>query len=368
MGYFYFGILRFLLWPLLIIGVIVYFLRRRGAREIPVSEDENWYLRFSLSREDTVSQLLLLLAILFLWITLLAFNRDLGDPLSWRTVALLTSCTAIFGAYFLKVLYLLPVGLVGMAGWWGVQAMRWLGMGSLSQGINFKTTAVLSGLALLALLFFCLGRSHEQEKRYKRFAMVYLVLGIFGISAALFVLSTKLGLAALAGMTKGSPFIDSWQVALSLFLLVISLVGVISHGVSKKLIFYPEALALGILGLLFVIIALLPEQELFITGGKRDLFYSMGNLSSSGVFWAIIFNLVIFLELLGLIFSGYIRRESWLINLGALFLFLLIITKYFDWFFTFLDKSVFFIGAGILLFVVGWLMERGRRYMIASIK
>jgi len=46
----------------------------------------------------------------------------------------------------------------------------------------------------------------------------------------------------------------------------------------------------------------------------------------------------------------------------------LIFVKYFDWFFTFLDKSVFFISAGVLLFVVGWLMEKGRRYMLAEIE
>jgi uncharacterized membrane protein len=83
--------------------------------------------------------------------------------------------------------------------------------------------------------------------------------------------------------------------------------------------------------------------------------------------FTLIYNIAIFLELFGLIYLGYMRGETWLINFGALFLFLLIIAKYFDWFFTFLDKSIFFIGAGILFFVVGWIMERGRRYMISNI-
>ena len=64
---------------------------------------------------------------------------------------------------------------------------------------------------------------------------------------------------------------------------------------------------------------------------------------------------------------GYVKKEKWLINLGAAFLFMLIIVKYFDWFFTFLDKSIFFIGAGILLFIVGWLMEKGRRNILQNI-
>jgi len=65
---------------------------------------------------------------------------------------------------------------------------------------------------------------------------------------------------------------------------------------------------------------------------------------------------------------GYLKRENWLINLGAFFIFILIFVKYFDWFFAFLDKSIFFISAGILLFVVGWFMEKGRRYLLSTIK
>ena len=130
-----------------------------------------------------------------------------------------------------------------------------------------------------------------------------------------------------------------------------------------------EFLAVLLLTLLFGVSALLPQQSMFLQAGSSYNFYSGGQeLSSNGVLWAIIFNFAVFFELLGLIFSGYLRRETWLINLSAFFLFLLIIVKYFDWFFTFLDKSIFFISAGILLFVVGWFMERGRRYMISNIK
>ena len=40
----------------------------------------------------------------------------------------------------------------------------------------------------------------------------------------------------------------------------------------------------------------------------------------------------------------------------------------FDWFFTFFDKSIFFISAGIILFIVGWFMEKGRKYMLSITK
>ena len=103
------------------------------------------------------------------------------------------------------------------------------------------------------------------------------------------------------------------------------------------------------------------KQIIFIGSRSREL-------SASGVLWAIILNVLLFGEIMGVILAGYGRKEKWLINLGVFFLFIFILVKYFDWFFDFLDKSVFFIGAGILLFAVGWFMEKGRRYMLAEMK
>lgn len=146
-----------------------------------------------------------------------------------------------------------------------------------------------------------------------------------------------------------------------------SLICVTIYSAIQKLLSPFELLAVFTLACLFGITALLPEQTMFVRG-SYGLFSSRGELSDTGVLWALIYNFAIFFELIGLIFSGYMRRDTRFINFGASFLFLLIIVKYFDWFFTFLNKSIFFIGAGILLFVVGWFMERSRRYMISNIQ
>lgn len=358
---FFFGILRFLLWPIIIIGLIVFFVRRRHKKSHP-SQDKEWYLQFALSKEDAVSQLFLLLSFFFLGVTLLAFNRDFGDPLTWRTILFITSVIGLVGAYYLKTIYTLVFSLVGLTSWWGAQAAQWI------DGKDIKTSALFAGLTFLALLFYSLGHLHEKQMKFKRFALVYLVLGIIAVTGALFFFSTKPGIGIIGEMTKGASFFGSWQLTLSLFVFLASLVGATLYSAAQKLLSPFELLAVFALTCLFGITALLPEQTMFVQAARSYGFYSGGELSSAGVLWALIYNFAIFFELLGLIFSGYVRRETWLINLGALFLFLLIIVKYFDWFFTFLDKSIFFIGAGILLFVVGWFMERGRRYMISNIK
>jgi len=100
----------------------------------------------------------------------------------------------------------------------------------------------------------------------------------------------------------------------------------------------------------------------------KNLFTESNELSGLGIFWAVVFNLMLFSEIVGIIFLGYFNNKNFFINLGIVFMSILIFVKYFDWFFAFLDKSIFFIGAGILLFVVGWFMEKGRRYMLSAIK
>ncbi len=352
----------FLFWLILIIGLVVFFIKRRHKKLNP-SQDKEWYLQFALSKEDAVSQLFLLLSFFFLGVTLLAFNYDFGEPLSWRAILFITSTIGLIGSYYLKTIYILTFSLIGMIAWWGAQAAQWIGQQDI------KISALFAGLSFFALIFYSLGHLHEKQIKFKRFSLVYLLLGILVITGALFFFSTKLGINVIEEMTKGGPFFESWQLTLSLFILLIFLIGATLYAKAQKLLSFFEMLAVFVLTFLFVIIALLPEQTMFVHAGRSYyLYYGENKLSSVGVLWAIIFNFAIFFELLGLILSGYLRRETWLINVGALFLFLLIIVKYFDWFFTFLDKSIFFIGAGILFFIVGWLMEKGRRYMISNIK
>lgn len=354
--------------PLLIIGLIIYFIisviKKRGEKGI---KEKNWYLQLSLSKEDIVSQFFFLFSVFFLGVTLLAFNKDLGEPLSWRTILFLVSVIGLVVAYYFKVIYTLAVSLIGLAGWWGVQAAEWL------RGKDIKGAPLLAGLLLIFVIFYLLGRFHEKEIKFKRVSIVYLILGLIPITAVLFFLSTKSGLRILEDITKGTSFFSSWEITLSLFLFLIFIIGILVYALSKQLIFRSEAVAIGFLVVLFCVMALLSEQTMFLQqegpSGVYEIITTTGQkLSSRGILWATFFNILIFLELVGIIFLGYLKQENWLINIGVLFIFILIFIKYFDWFFTFLDKSVFFIGAGILLFFVGWFMEKGRRYLLSLTK
>ncbi len=362
--YILYNIFSFLIWPIIIIGIIVFFIGRRR-KKARLSQDYDWYLQLAFSKEDAVGQLFFLLSFFFLGVTLLAFNKDFGDPFAWHTIVFFVSALGLAGAYYLRTIYLLVFSLVGLTSWWSAEAALWV------DGKDIKTSALFTGLAFLALLFYSLGHLHEIRPKLKRFALVYSILGIIAVTGILFFFSTKVGLSVFGAMTKGASILGSWQLTASLAVFLASLLGTALYSTAKKLLSPLELLAVLMLACLFGITALLPEQTVFIQSVRLqdapDFFSGASELSSAGILWASLYNIAVFFELLGLIFSGYVRRETWLINLGALFLFLLIIAKYFDWFFSFLDKSIFFIGAGILLFVVGWFMERGRKYMISSI-
>src|SRR3989338_3801406 len=130
---FFLSRLEFLFWPIvIIIGLIVFFARRRKESGHPAT-DKEWYLQFALSKEDAVSQFFLLLSVFFLGVTLLAFNKDLGDPFSWRTILFITSALSLVSAYYLKALYSLAFGLIAITAWWGAQAAEWI------QGKDIKT-------------------------------------------------------------------------------------------------------------------------------------------------------------------------------------------------------------------------------------
>lgn len=337
------------------IGVVIVLFRHFGNK----SGDKS-AAQLSLSREDSVSQCFFLIAFFFLGVTLLAFNKDFGDPLSWRTIILITSLCGLLGAYYLKTIYILIFSLIGLVSWWVAEATFWI------SSKDIQTIAILVGVSLIALLMYAVGRIHEQKPRYTRFALVYTVLSIVSVTTILFYFSTKSGIATIGSLTHGTQFFASWQLSLSLLSLLAAFMGAALYATWKKLMRPLESAAIFVLAGLFLVLAMMPEQSMFVGSGTR--FYAGSSiLSPTGALWAIVLNVALFAELIGLIFLGYVRRETWLINTGAVLMFLLILVKYSDWFFSFLNKSIFFIGAGVLLFVVGWLMERGRRYMIKSI-
>ncbi len=85
-------------------------------------------------------------------------------------------------------------------------------------------------------------------------------------------------------------------------------------------------------------------------------------------FYPIVFNALFALSALGLMASGYLQDHEARVNLALALIALYLITRYFEYSIDLLDSSLVFVGAGVVLLAGGYLLERGRRQMLASMR
>ena len=82
---------------------------------------------------------------------------------------------------------------------------------------------------------------------------------------------------------------------------------------------------------------------------------------NSDLTFPIVFNALLFLGIIGLVFAGYVRGQQALINVALGFFALDAVSRYFELSWDLLDRSLVFIVAGAILLAGGYLLERGRR-------
>ncbi len=68
----------------------------------------------------------------------------------------------------------------------------------------------------------------------------------------------------------------------------------------------------------------------------------------------------------GCIWVGWSRAQPGLINWGLTLFFIHLMTRYFDLFFNMLGSGAAFIGAGALLLLGGFMLERQRRRLLET--
>ncbi|MEE9234691.1 MAG: hypothetical protein V3U28_04520, partial [Candidatus Acidoferrales bacterium] len=68
----------------------------------------------------------------------------------------------------------------------------------------------------------------------------------------------------------------------------------------------------------------------------------------------------------GLIVFGVRVRTGAYVNLGVVFFLALVVSRYFDQYWEYLPRSLFFIFGGVLLLGLGYVLEKKRRQWIAK--
>ncbi len=338
------------LFVFLILAVISSFLRTKKRNTAEINES-NWYIQISLSRQDALSQIFLLLGGLAAANAIFTVNNELGGLVSWRFILMVAVMIFFAIAYYWKSVYSAILATVGLLFWWCAQVTYWqIG----SKNFFEEVAAIPLGLMWLALALYAVGFIQMSFSAWKRFGLAYLLIGVFLANWILFSYSTQYGLESLESMAVG-PLQN---------ILALTVVGgaatiVVLYAWSRKILLNAELIGIEIIFLLF--------GSFVVAASGREL-VSGDMLWPEGILWAVIMNFILFAEILGTILIGYVRRELLLVNLGAVLMIFFVGIKYFDWFFKFFDKSIFFIFAGILLFSVGWAMEKGRKYLARAMK
>jgi uncharacterized membrane protein len=250
---------------------------------------------------------------------------------------------------------------LGAYAWVLAAGLQWSEAASAA-GITASVCAALVGVALMAT-----GRGMSATQKARRFGHFSWLFGLIGVLVFLMWGASLEGIAMMGEMDSGSPFRSSVPLAVLAAVCLAGSLAALVWAARRDGFARFEFAGTAVLWVFGLVLLIVPPVE--TANGAVEIFSGEApSLTALGTTWAVVFNLVLLLALLGIVGLGYVRRENWLVNLGAVLLFVFVLFKYFDWLFTFLDRSIAFIVAGLLLLGVGAAMERGRRYVIHAIE
>lgn len=290
----------------------------------------------------------ILLAMLFLGSILTLLNQYFGTPFETTSIIFTVAVLSLAAAYYHKSSLILIFGIIGILSWWEAKFFDWAEIKDITE------VALISNNLFIGLNFLLLAPIHKHKETLSNFAKIYTVLGLAFVTFILLILSTEFGIEKFIIETGDTNIIYSWQITVGLIALIMGIINFSIYLLKTGLAAKKEILITSILTAFFAALSFSPLGALQFPGFK--------------MFWAAIFNFLFFGEIIAIIFFGYYRKTNAYINLGVLLMAIFILMKYFDWFFTFLNKSLFFIVAGILLFVIGFFMEKTRKYLISNIE
>jgi hypothetical protein len=360
-------VLSIIAWVFVPIAIIVYLSRSLlRLRKSGVDTDPHWYLWPFSSANDAIGQLLLAVGVSLAGIAVQLAIRHFGLP-SYPSITLLAVTVAAGALGWWQRAPIVVLGTVALSfGWWAISTQRWVSDTGSTAGL-----ATGIGVVVLALIAISVARLVELKPADKRLGFFAWLPGTLTVITALFVLSSQSGIVLLGSKNLVSPFSASLKEGAALAILFAIALGLLAFAGLRKATSLAETAALGVMLGVMLLLAFLPPRGASSGGSEYDGLFGGGGtptLTAVGTSWAAVFNVLLLAALLGLVFLGYQRREDWLVTFGALLLFVFVLFKYFDWLFSLLDRSIAFVGAGLLFLGVGWMMERGRRSIIKAME
>ena len=231
----------------------------------------------------------------------------------------------------------------------GFRLPDWFAVVYQGEGVLGATLFLILGLMILAI-----GRIKEEIEVLRPYSEVFQLVGMITALAALFVLTFK-------------DVFDSFEDGLYI------------QG-DTEVGFRALIAAAGVLTIVLVLatawLRRRNERNFTITGIEGVAIaillaaaYTVVGVNTGGeVVFAVTFNVLLALTLLGVLVSGYLRgREVW-VNIALAFISIDVIARYFEYSWGLLDRSLIFVAAGVILLLGGFIVERGRRVMLDRIR
>jgi hypothetical protein len=345
-----------------IIFAIIVIIRNTSARKSLAEAS----FQLVISYQDLLRQLLLGIAFIIGIIALYASFHSLEIEIGWYWFATIGAILTTYIGYKQHSPITFTIGLF--------MFIIGISFGSYEVSSNNK---IDRGLALMSTFiifssFYGLSISFFNNIRLKRYYTILNLLGIVGLGIITFFLGS-FGARELWGYIANSQDAIIW----SNFKTGLILVGVLglfvisyirSIGYFKKNLYQLVLTVVGVIGA--GIVLLLPNVSLLYdpnqTYSYPDNDWAQRNLE---IFPHIISMNILFLTgVLWLLYSSYKLKEIWRLNLSILALFIFVLVRYFDWVErTELDRSVFFLSLGVIFLITGWVLERVRHNILASI-
>ncbi|OGO01037.1 MAG: hypothetical protein A2Y90_01835 [Chloroflexi bacterium RBG_13_52_12] len=244
-------------------------------------------------------------------------------------------------AYFTRSRAILTLAILAALWGLGYKTTHWL------TGISWAQYAFYAFYLVLGLVLYGIGAVHVRYERMKLYTPRYLFFGLVLLFGVMYVLSFK-------GIYRENVLVN-WH---------------FPDLPTAFIITFHITAALAIIGVAWCLaIDIKQKQSSFKNSGDllaiivfTAISYMVITLPfTSPVTYTVIFNVLLFAGIIGLIFLGYFRGNGSLVNIALFFFGLDVIGRYFDFAWKLLPRSIFFIIGGLILLGGGILLERLRR-------
>ncbi len=307
-----------------------------------------YVMKFNKSNFPKVGSSLILLGTIMFGAGIFLIGQIYNINSHWPSAFLYWTLGIAGMAYLTSSLSIMYLSIITASAYVGSESYYWFSY--LSRYYNISYAFFLIYLSL-GILLYMLGNLHERKENTKRLRYPFHLIGAFLIMFVSYLFSFKwFGedfTYGYSSIQKTSVFFTSkfWiiYIIITAIAAIMTVLSFISRDKDDKSEFH-ETVYLG----------------LFLIFTPLVVLFSKIN------FWLIpiIFNIILFLIIVGSIFQGFQKKERTLVNLGIFMFGIAVFSRYAEYLWDVLNGYLFFIIGGILLIFLAILLERNRRKII----